>query len=192
MGWTWTNATTTRNGKIDRKAECDRLMNDEMFRLEKSIMIGSTYYGAVTRIAKRENDQIVLLPESEQYTFGVVYLTSTNIKDYYNFGYKDMDESCGPCYYDCPKSILNLLSPTDNKYALEWRRKCYEKAAEKETKTDIGKLPIGTIIELADGKRFKKYPAGHQFKTPYWFCDAIGKYIPKKYLSNYDFKIISA
>ncbi len=61
MGWTWTNAATTRNGKIDRKAECDRLMNDEMFRLEKSIMIGSTYYGAVTRIAKRENNQIVII-----------------------------------------------------------------------------------------------------------------------------------
>lgn len=26
------------------------------------------------------------------------------------FSYKDMDETEGPCYWDCPKNILNLLT----------------------------------------------------------------------------------
>ncbi len=35
------------------------------------------------------------------------------IKDYFNFSYNDMDESAGPSYYDCPKGILDMLTPTE-------------------------------------------------------------------------------
>jgi len=45
-----------------------------------------------------------------------------------NFLYKDMSENCGPQQDDCPIAILDLLSPTDNKYALDWRTICRAKA----------------------------------------------------------------
>jgi hypothetical protein len=38
--------------------------------------------------------------------------------------YKFMQESLGPYFYDCPESILNLLTPTDSIYAKQWREKC--------------------------------------------------------------------
>lgn len=44
------------------------------------------------------------------------------------FGYKDIDERMGPLRYDCPQQILDLLSPTDNPYALAWREECRRKA----------------------------------------------------------------
>lgn len=48
-----------------------------------------------------------------------------------DLGYKDMDESSGPLQYDCPVSILKLLSPTDNENTMEWRKKCYERSKKK-------------------------------------------------------------
>jgi len=45
-------------------------------------------------------------------TFAVVCLMRWVPKDpFFNFGYKDMDESMEPFYYDCPKRILDLLDP---------------------------------------------------------------------------------
>ena len=53
--------------------------------------------------------------------------------DGHNFGYKDMEESMGPVQQKCPARILDLLTPTDNKYALEWRAACRENIAAQKT-----------------------------------------------------------
>ncbi len=37
------------------------------------------------------------------------------------WGYKAVDESMGPCYYDCPQSVIDAAGPTESKYAQEWR-----------------------------------------------------------------------
>ncbi len=37
---------------------------------------------------------------------------------------KDLPESMGPAASFCPERILDLLSPTENEYALEWRARC--------------------------------------------------------------------
>lgn len=37
------------------------------------------------------------------------------------FGYKWMDESYGPYFYNYPKSYFKLLTPTDSEFANEWR-----------------------------------------------------------------------
>ena len=41
--------------------------------------------------------------------------------------YKTMSEYEGPCYYDAPKSLLNKLTPTSDRYASKWREKCLTK-----------------------------------------------------------------
>ena len=58
-----------------------------------------------------------------------------------------MDETCGPYQYDCPESILKLLTPTESKWANEWRAKCreYRKKA-KELKA----LPMGSKIIIKE------------------------------------------
>jgi hypothetical protein len=104
------------------------------------------------------------LPENERTTFGVVFLTSTDVKDYYNFAYKDMDESCGPGACNCPKGILDLLSPTDNEYANEWRNACYENIAKKKSKNGLNKLPVGTIIKVTMPFDTKYFNEGNEVK----------------------------
>ena len=190
MGWTFQEARYNINGKIDRKAECDSIMNDDCFRVEKSALIGSTYYAAVTRIAKYIDGKPIPLPENERYTFAVVCLTSIRSNDWCNFGYKDMSEDCGPFYYDCPKSILKLLSPTTNECALKWRSACVEKAEKKKNPNALGNLPIGAIIQLSDGTKLIKRAPAYQFKTPWWYNAEKNCYKKKNHIGEYT--VISA
>ena len=39
---------------------------------------------------------------------------------------KDLPEGMGPTATFCPERILDLLSPTDNEFALGWREECRE------------------------------------------------------------------
>lgn len=55
-------------------------------------------------------------------------------KGEWNFSYKLMSEEEHPYYYKCPKSILNKLTPTDNEYANDWRRKCVEQREAKRSR----------------------------------------------------------
>lgn len=184
MGWTSYHATHYKKGKIDRKAECDAYflegLNRGYYDVLKSSMVGSTYYAAIKPLkkygGKDENGNTIALdiPKEEQKVFAVVFLTSTNMKDYYNFAYKDMDESCGPCHCDCPKGILDLLTPTESEYAKEWRKVCYENLEAKKNSNSFGKLPVGTVLKVVmpfDTKYFKK---GQEVKL----CKC------KKYYSN--------
>ena len=98
-----------KNGKVDRKAECDSHFSDG-YTVLKSSMVGTVYYAAVRK-------------ESTGDVFAAVTLTSSD-KDF-NFGYKGMDESCGPNECKCPLSILKLLTPTEYEWAQQWRQHCY-------------------------------------------------------------------
>ena len=174
MGWTSYHATHYKNGRVDRKAECDAYfmegLNRGHFNVLKSAMVGSTYYAAVSPLkrggAEDENGKRIYvdIPESERVVFGVVFLTSTDIKDYYNFAYKDMDETCGPYKYDCPKGILDLLTPTENEYANEWRRCCRENLAKKKNPNAFNKLPVGTVIKVIMPIDTKYFKAGQEVR----------------------------
>ena len=190
MGWTRYHATHYKNGKIDRKAECDAYflegLNRGFYEVLKSSMVGSTYYAAVKPLKKSggkdENGNYIYvdIPTEEQKTFAVVFLTSTNMKDYYNFSYKDMCESMGPYECDCPKSILDLLSPTTNENASEWRKVCYKNHEEKKKRKIIStsRLPVGSVIKVTmpcDTKLYKNgdvvtLTKGHVYglKRPVW------------------------
>ena len=205
MGWTEYSAVHFyKNGTINRKAECDGYFVDSLnrghYKIVKSTMRGSVYYGAVTPLRRAvigtngkpledENGWYIYedIPEEEQEIVGVVVLTYVNNKN--GFGYKVISETCGPCYYDCPKSILDVLTPTDSAYAQEWRRKCYDNLA----KPSISKLPVGTEIQFEySGKTLtlRKSAPRYQFKTPFWMNDANCTYFSKKRIPR-DFKIVS-
>src|SRR3546814_19605923 len=73
--------------------------------------------------------------------FAIVCLVRWNprAKDGYIFGYKDMDETMGPCEADCPARILDLLTPTDKEYAREWRARCCANLARRARQLEIGR-----------------------------------------------------
>ena len=152
MGWTSYHAKYYKDGRVDRKAECDAYwekgLNAGHYQVVRSAMYGSVYYAAVRSLVQRVDDHFEPLPEEEQTVFGVVFLTKTQMRDYDNFSYKSMDETYNPVYYDCPVRILKLLSPTDNPSALEWREKCKLKYQSKNDPCSLDKLPAGTRIRF--------------------------------------------
>lgn len=197
MGWTSYHVEPTyKKGKpfIDRKAECDNLFRSDAvswgtnetvgkYEVLKSSMVGSTYYAAVKKTIFATETK----PENVK-VFAAVVLTSVDNKDYYNFAYKDMDETMGPCQRNCPKGILDLLTPTDYEYAKEWRKHCYENLKKKHDSNTLANLPIGSVIKFKrnDGKEMTiyKHPAGYQFKRPFWMLADGSGYIPTKYIPN--------
>ena len=71
-----------------------------------------------------------------------------NPRDGLSFGHKDMSENSGPVQCDCPASILDMLSETDNEYALEWRARCRNNLKKKIP-------PFGSKVRFEQPIRFE-------------------------------------
>jgi len=89
----------------------------------------------------------------------MVCLLDYKPNNYLNFGYKDMEESEGPCYYNCPERILKLLTPTTNEFALKWREKCWERIKQRKARP---KLCKGDLVEFTQPITFS---SGVKLKT---------------------------
>lgn len=191
MGWITKHVEpdlSTR--KVNAKKECDNLfLTGEatgVYSVKKSAMVGKTYYAAIE--LKRFNNATKRWEERE--TFAAVILTDVDNKSVYNFGYKMMDETVGPCDDNCPESILKLLSPTEDEYALDWRKRCMENAEKKKRRDKLGKLPVGTHIRFQiNGRVFiaQKYPADLHCRQSSWRI--AGARIPSKRIPD-DYEII--
>jgi len=94
-------------------------------------------------------------------TFAAVCLVSWNprAKDGYVFGYKDMDEAMGPSEAACPERILSLLGDTDNASALNWRRRCLDRLAQRAERP----LEHGMHIRLPHPIKFTDGHEGTDF-----------------------------
>ena len=73
-----------------------------------------------------------------------------------------MDETCGPYNCDCPKAILDLLTPTDSEWANKWRQACRETLANKAKPNALNKLPIGTVIKFIAPYDMGQYKKGDE------------------------------
>ena len=199
MGWTSYHVKPIyNNGKlfIDRKTECDRTFRCDAihgetnkvvgkYELLKSAMVGGTHYAAVKKTIFATETE----PE-RTIVFAAITLTRVDNKNYFNFAYKDMEESMGPCERNCPKSILDLLTPTDSEYAKEWRKDCYENLKKKRDPNTLANLPIGSVIKYThrNGMEIElfKHSAAYQFKRPFWMMCNDNKYVPTNHIpSNY-------
>lgn len=189
MGWTTCHATHYKpNGNVDRKAEMDSLYTWESENRKvsvlKSAMVGTTYYGAI---------QVKDTASGTTEVTAAVVLTNSGERGnwYFNFGYKSMEESSCPYYYDCPKSILDLLTEAPNEWAKQWREKC----REKMQKPKLSSLPVGTIIAFNgwDGERIElvKMSPAYQFKKAWWYRPETNTYMPSRRIPDH-FEVVSA
>ena len=111
--------------------------------------VGGTIYAAI-----RNHDRTT----GKSYVFCAVILFKNNERD--GFGYKDMDESMGPCEVNCPDRIMRLLSPFEEipnpGYAADWRKSvAAAKATKAETRSRISKLAVGDEVKLTHPAHFR-------------------------------------
>ena len=124
--------------------------------------------------------------------FAVIFLLDYRKDDYYDFGYKDMDETCGPYARNCPVSILNLLTETDNEHALEWRAACRKNAAHKAP-TFGQKFTLKRALNFTDGKERKNFVVErHPFKprTKMYRCLDTGALVSISGMKTREFTLI--
>lgn len=90
------------------------------------------------------------------------------------WGYKDMDESAGPYYYNCPLSYLDMVPEPDAEFAKCWRikvREYHAKATRQLTRGQQIKL-YGQDYEVVEGPRpdgsyaIRMVGYGGHFKMP--------------------------
>lgn len=83
------------------------------------------------------------------------------------WGYKDMTEDSGPCYYDCPLSLLAITDEPTEGYAVEWRRKVRAHHAKKRERA---KPAAGAIVSYGGHEYRLRKPAGPRRG---WYVDRI-------------------
>ena len=104
---------------------------------------------------------------NEDRYFMFVALVDLKPKDGFDICYKDMDESMGPFYYNCPESLLKIVeqSPPRNEDAAEWRAKVRQRIdREKQLKVD---LKEGAVVKFKEPLTFAKYGAVDTFRLAY-------------------------
>jgi hypothetical protein len=68
------------------------------------------------------------------------------------WGYKDMDETMHPYYYDCPQAVIDAAGPTTHPEAIRWREAVAAHRARKSAeRAALGKLKIGCTVRLKPG-----------------------------------------
>ena len=165
MGWLFYTDRRVQT-YADEKAEITRLcaFETDMRRttLVKASKVGSTWYAA----AKVESldpapleDRTYVTDNDESFTFGAVFLTRY---DDGCWGYKDMEESAGPCESRAPLSTLNLrpeLKDADS-YAHAWRQRCREWAAIPDY-AEGDKIKLASPVTISDGSTCQIVTATH-------------------------------
>jgi hypothetical protein len=119
MGWT----TKQHYGRPTRKIidEDNTWESDEVrVRPIKSAVVNFRTYYAALGIEHKDTGKLDVI--------GLVVLVERKGDEITT---KEMTEESGPCYYDCPAGILDLLSPTKNEWALAWRAACRIEAAKR-------------------------------------------------------------
>ncbi len=115
-------------------------------------------YEVVDIAAKLTEVYAAIRNTKTQEVFAVILLVH-HTRGYYNFSYKSMDEFAGPRATNCPKKILELLSPLTkendpNGWAENWRMKCWEKIYTSADAKGKDYLIIDAKIEFNNGSSF--------------------------------------
>lgn len=140
----WTGIPKHFDSASEKKHYLDGLFEDGI-KVILSRMVSNEYYAAI------------------QLTDGTVtaYVVKTASRSA-EFLYKGVSEDCGPVWTKCPQMILEILSPTENQWALKWRKECadyneaqrikrrkYEKIARDKKKNEKAQLKAAIAAALA-------------------------------------------
>lgn len=147
MGWLY--------GWDTRKELAEHLISGNGIKTLKHCFKGNNLW-AVQEVTKTDGTPV---------TFIALYLLrgrdkcnpKTGAYDSHGWGYKDMDESAGPYYYNCPLSYLDMV-PDPGSYATEWRVKVREHYAKAKQKLELGQMirlygQEYQVTKVRDGQR---------------------------------------
>ena len=130
----WTSLHKDYGMTVDEFFEKEFESTDFKFASKGALVNMSEYYRAV------------YIPSKKQY-FALVCRVHFERDSYYNFSYKDMDESVNPYYYNCPARIMKIVEQSEpcNDWSKEWRETVHKVLSRKEM---VKSLAMGTVIKF--------------------------------------------
>lgn len=109
---------------------------------------------------------LAIRDKEKNYVYCQTYMLHRAPKDYYNFGYKPISEFCGPNTDNCPKRIIDLLTPIEEiakicpefgedslKWAKNWRERCI---ANKKQSQERNKALKNSFLKTKEPIEFTK------------------------------------
>ena len=115
--------------------------------LASSLVRFRTWYAALEIIYKETGKREVI---------ALVTLVHMQPNSYHNLGTKAMSEDAGPCERECPKRILELLTPTTSTHAQGWRKDCWDRLNKKTTSLKSGHWVLfEREIQFKGGESFR-------------------------------------
>lgn len=136
MGWLFTQNQTRR--QLIENLTADFETANRKNRTFKRYCNGNTLF-AVHEVINKDTGEIT--------RYIGVYLMQRD--QGFGWGYKDMDESCGPYQYGCPLSFFDLV-PDPGGYATDWRRHNREHHARR-----FQKMEVGQSVKLTNGQWYR-------------------------------------
>jgi hypothetical protein len=136
MGWLFTQGQTRRQ-LIEHLTKTEENETRKFVTLKKYCS-GNTMF-TVQEVTNKTT--------GEAHKFIGVYLMQRDQN--YGWGYKDMDESCGPYQVGCPLSFFDMV-PDPGGYATDFRQRCRVSHARR-----FQKLIVGQMVRLTNGKDYK-------------------------------------
>lgn len=144
MGWMFTLDKRTRKELLEYLRRPERY--GENLELLRSVAVGNNHW----YLCRRKDDGPVWIG---------LDLMKGGGKSGHGWGWKDLDETCGPVEVNCPLSFLDQASPTDHEYAAPWREAVRAYHAKKKARPAPAPEQV---VEYAN-RRFKLVrPAGRR------------------------------
>lgn len=141
MGWLF--CEPTRRHLVDRILG-DRFTGEQVRRLDHSLQGNKLW---VLYAYTHDPDKRFIVLYKLAGTRGDLH------PDYCRWGYKDVDESMGPCEYGCPERLL-AQSTDQHDYAVSWREDCRAwNKREAARKKHVRALKRGDKFEYGGGRK---------------------------------------
>lgn len=88
-----------------------------------------------------------------------LFLLGSSGRTFQNWGYKDMDETMHPYYYDCPLRLIDTATEPLNEASAEWRKKV---RAHWERKKSTPKPVSGMTVNYGGTQYQLRIPLGRR------------------------------
>jgi len=105
MGWSFANDRSVGKNEIVASFRKPGFWSQGTDVIKDSV-VGNHYWAVIQRA---DGERFIFLAMMQPGSPGL------------GWGYKDLDESMHPYYYDCPLGLLALAGPTSSKSAQDWR-----------------------------------------------------------------------
>lgn len=124
MGWTGTNYTESShtNWTLElAKIFAEDEFNSSNYNIEKMHFVKSN-------TEDRHHELYLLMNHPDDYKFAMVVIVDIINSEIL---WKEMDETMGPAYHNCPIEFISELPATTYEYAIAWRNECLNNAVSK-------------------------------------------------------------